>query len=138
MISIPRALQLPCIERHYVVTGADRASRSSASGKQETARAGTAPQLSNAVNAVQIKALYAVSLSDHSDLQVGNKQTVSITGYLYKYSERPGSWLAGLLNKEWNLRWFCLNGNTLQYFKTEQAAGGGHPRGHIELQVWTS
>lgn len=55
-------------------------------------------------------------------------------GYLSKYSERPGSWLAGLLNKEWNKRFFCLYGNTLQYFKTEQDMLG-HPRGHIELQV---
>ena len=55
-------------------------------------------------------------------------------GYLNKYSERSGSWLAGLLNKEWNRRFFCLYGNTLQYFKTEQDMLG-HPRGHIDLQV---
>ena len=55
-------------------------------------------------------------------------------GYLNKYSERPGSWLAGLLNKEWNRRFFCLYGGTLQYFKTEQDMLS-HPRGHIELQV---
>ena len=55
-------------------------------------------------------------------------------GYLNKYSERPGSWLAGLLNKEWSRRFFCLYGNTLQYFKTEQDMLG-HPRGHIDLQV---
>ena len=55
-------------------------------------------------------------------------------GYLNKYSERPGAWLAGLLNKEWNKRFFCLYGSTLQYFKTEQDMLG-HPRGHISLQV---
>lgn len=58
-------------------------------------------------------------------------------GYLNKYSERPGSWLAGLLNKEWNRRFFCLYGGTLQYFKTEQDMLS-HPRGHIELQVCQS
>ncbi len=61
-------------------------------------------------------------------------QKLLMCGYLNKYSERPGSWLAGLLNKEWNLRFFCLYGNTLQYFKTEQDMLG-HPRGHIDLQV---
>ncbi|KAL3140361.1 hypothetical protein ABBQ38_004622 [Trebouxia sp. C0009 RCD-2024] len=58
---------------------------------------------------------------------------LSICGYLNKYSERPGSWLAGLLNKEWNMRFFCLYGSTLQYYLTEQDMMG-HPRGHIDLQ----
>lgn len=59
---------------------------------------------------------------------------LSMCGYLNKYSERPGSWLAGLLNKEWNMRFFCLYGSTLQYYLTEQDMLG-HPRGHIDLQV---
>jgi len=65
---------------------------------------------------------------------LGNGQKLLMCGYLNKYSERPGSWLAGLLNKEWNLRFFCLYGNTLQYFKTEKDMLG-HPRGYIDLQV---
>lgn len=64
---------------------------------------------------------------------LGNGQKLLMCGYLNKYSERPGSWLAGLLNKEWNLRFFCLYGNTLQYFKTEKDMLG-HPRGYIDLQ----
>lgn len=55
-------------------------------------------------------------------------------GYLSKYSERPGSWVAGLMNTQWNTRFFCLYGSLLQYYKTEQDMLG-HPRGHIDLEV---
>ena len=79
--------------------------------------------------------IYVVTFASQVNAKgLSHGQKLSMCGYLHKYSERPGSWLAGLLNKEWNMRFFCLYGSTLQYYLTEQDMLG-HPRGHIDLQV---